>query len=84
LAELTVSTGSRRFASTGRGSDIGDEVVETVIGGTLATAPPDATHSSTRGLAANHGISHVAGLTHRSLWADVRRDPRPHLARLNE
>jgi transposase/transposase-like protein len=37
---------------------IGDDVVEAVVVDTLETAPPDATHWSTRGLAAKHGISH--------------------------
>jgi len=37
---------------------IGDDVVEAVIVETLETAPPDATHWSTRGLAKKHGISH--------------------------
>ena len=38
---------------------IGDDVIETVIVDTLETAPPDATHWSSRGLAAKHGISHT-------------------------
>jgi transposase len=38
---------------------IGDDVVETVLVETLETAPADATHWSTRGLAARHGISHT-------------------------
>ena len=38
---------------------IGDDVVEAIIVETLETAPPDATHWSTRGLAAKHGISHT-------------------------
>jgi transposase len=38
---------------------IGDDVIETVLVETLETAPPDATHWSTRGLAAKHGISHT-------------------------
>jgi hypothetical protein len=37
---------------------IGDDVVEAVVVDTLETAPDDATHWSTRGLAAKHGISH--------------------------
>jgi transposase len=36
---------------------IGDDVVEAVVVDTLETAPADATHWSTRGLAAKHGIS---------------------------
>lgn len=42
----------------GAARTIGDDVVEAVIVETLETAPPDATHWSTRGLAAKHGISH--------------------------
>ena len=38
---------------------IGDDVIEAIIVETLETAPPDATHWSTRGLAAKHGISHT-------------------------
>ncbi len=38
---------------------IGDDVVEAVIVDTLESAPKDATHWSTRGLAAKHGISHT-------------------------
>lgn len=37
---------------------ISDDVVEAVVVDTLETAPADATHWSTRGLAAKHGISH--------------------------
>lgn len=37
---------------------ISDDTVEAVVVDTLETAPPDATHWSTRGLAAKHGISH--------------------------
>ena len=36
---------------------VSDEVVEAVVVDTLETAPEDATHWSTRGLAAKHGIS---------------------------
>lgn len=36
---------------------IGDDVVEAVVVDTLESAPADATHWSTRGLAAKHGIS---------------------------
>jgi transposase len=36
---------------------IGDDVVEAVVVDTLESAPPDATHWSTRGLAKKHGIS---------------------------
>ncbi len=42
----------------GAARTIGDDVVEAVVVETLETAPPDATHWSTRGLAAKHGISH--------------------------
>jgi transposase/transposase-like protein len=38
---------------------ISDETVEAVVVETLETAPADATHWSTRGLAAKHGISHT-------------------------
>ena len=38
---------------------ISDETVEAVVVDTLETTPPDATHWSTRGLAAKHGISHT-------------------------
>jgi transposase len=44
---------------------IGDDVVEAIVVETLETAPPDATHWSTRGLAARHGISHT---TVREIW----------------
>ena len=43
----------------GAARTIGDEVVEAIVVETLETAPPDATHWSTRGLAAKHGISHT-------------------------
>ena len=42
----------------GAARTIGDDVVEAVVVDTLESAPPDATHWSTRGLAAQHGISH--------------------------
>ena len=42
----------------GAARTIGDEVIEAVLVETLETAPADATHWSTRGLAARHGISH--------------------------
>ena len=41
----------------GAARTIGDDVVEAIVVETLETAPPDATHWSTRGLAAKHGIS---------------------------
>jgi transposase len=44
---------------------IGDDVVEAIVVDTLETAPPDASHWSTRGLAAKHGISHT---TVREIW----------------
>jgi len=37
---------------------IGDDVIEAVVVDTLETAPPDATHWSTRSLANKHGVSH--------------------------
>ena len=43
----------------GAARTIGDEVIEAVVIDTLETAPPDATHWSTRGLAAKHGLSHT-------------------------
>jgi transposase len=43
----------------GAARTIGDDVIEAVLVETLETAPPDATHWSTRGLAAKHGISHT-------------------------
>jgi transposase len=42
----------------GAARSIGDDVIEQVVIDTLETAPPDATHWSTRSLAARHGISH--------------------------
>jgi transposase len=44
---------------------IADDVIEAVVVDTLETAPADATHWSTRGLAAKHGISHT---TVREIW----------------
>jgi transposase len=49
----------------GAARTIGDDVVEAVVIDTLESAPPDATHWSTRGLAAKHGISHT---TVREIW----------------
>jgi transposase len=43
----------------GAARTIGDDVVEAILVETLESAPPDATHWSTRGLAAKHGISHT-------------------------
>jgi len=43
----------------GAARTIGDDVVEAVLIDTLETAPKDATHWSTRGLANKHGISHT-------------------------
>ena len=42
----------------GAARTIGDDVIEAVVVETLETAPENATHWSTRGLAAKHGISH--------------------------
>jgi transposase len=42
----------------GAARTLGDDVVEAVVVDTLESAPPDATHWSTRALAAKHGISH--------------------------
>jgi transposase len=66
----TVSKWRHRFAGErldglvdaprpGAARTIGDDVVEAVLVETLETAPADATHWSTRGLAAKHGISHT-------------------------
>jgi transposase len=65
----TVSKWRHRFAAErldgladaprpGAARTVGDDVVEAIVVETLETAPPDATHWSTRGLAAKHGISH--------------------------
>jgi transposase len=64
----TVSKWRRRFATDrldglgdaprpGAARKISDDVVEAVVVDSLETTPPDATHWSTRGLAAKHGIS---------------------------
>ncbi len=42
----------------GAARTIGDDVIEAVVVETLESAPADATHWSTRGLAKKHGISH--------------------------
>ena len=42
----------------GAARTIADDVIEAVLVETLESTPPDATHWSTRGLAAKHGISH--------------------------
>lgn len=42
----------------GAARTIDDDVIEAIVVETLETAPPDATHWSSRGLAARHGISH--------------------------
>jgi hypothetical protein len=42
----------------GAARTVGDDVIEAVLVDTLESAPPDATHWSTRGLAKKHGISH--------------------------
>lgn len=65
---VTVSKWRKRFAADrldglvdaprpGAVRTISDDTVEAVVVDTLETAPPDATHWSTRGLAAKHGIS---------------------------
>jgi hypothetical protein len=43
----------------GAARGIGDDVIKAIVVETLETAPPDAAHWSTRGLAAKHGISHT-------------------------
>ena len=66
--QVTVAKWRRRFAvdrlegladapRPGAARTIGDDVVEAIVVETLETAPADATHWSTRGLAAKHGIS---------------------------
>ena len=66
---VTVGKWRRRFAAErldglvdaprpGAARTIGDDVIEAVVVETLETAPADATHWSTRGLAKKHGISH--------------------------
>ena len=72
---VTVSKWRHRFAEDrleglvdaprpGAARTISDETVEAVVVDTLETAPEDATHWSTRGLADKHGISKttVAGI----------------------
>jgi transposase len=49
----------------GAARTIGDDVIEAIVVTTLETAPADATHWSTRTLAAEHGISHT---TVREIW----------------
>jgi transposase len=67
---VTVSKWRRRFAQDrldglvdaprpGAQRTISDDTVEAIVVETLETAPADATHWSTRGLAAKHGISHT-------------------------
>ena len=66
--QVTVSKWRHRFAADrlegladaprpGAARRIGDDVVEAIVVETLETAPKNATHWSTRGLAAKHGIS---------------------------
>jgi transposase len=66
--QVTVAKWRHRFAADrleglgdaprpGAARAIGDDVVEAIVVETLETAPKDATHWSTRGLAAKHGIS---------------------------
>jgi len=66
---VTVSKWRHRFAADrlegltdaprpGAARSVGDDVIEAVLVDTLESAPPDATHWSTRGLAKKHGISH--------------------------
>jgi transposase len=73
---VTVSKWRHRFAQDrlegltdaprpGAPRKIGDDVVEAVIVDTLESAPPDATHWSTRSLAKKHGISRE---TTREIW----------------
>ncbi len=73
---VTVSKWRNRFAADrldglvdaprpGAARTIGDDVVEAVVVETLESAPPDATHWSSRELAKKHGISHT---TVREIW----------------
>jgi transposase len=73
---VTVSKWRNRFAEgrldglvdaprSGAARTIGDDVIEAVVVETLESAPPDATHWSTRTLASKHGISHT---TVREIW----------------
>lgn len=66
--QVTVAKWRHRFAAErleglgdaprpGAARRIGDEVIEAIVVETLESAPKDATHWSTRGLAAKHGIS---------------------------
>ena len=66
---VTVSKWRNRFAADrldglvdaprpGAKRSIGDDVIEAIVVDTLESAPVDATHWSTRGLADKHGISH--------------------------
>ena len=55
----------RRCPASGAVRTIGDDVIEAVVVETLESAPPDATHWSTRSLAAKHKISHT---TVREIW----------------
>jgi transposase len=67
---ITVGRWRRRFAADrldgvvdaprpGAARTISDDVIEAVLVDTLESAPPDATHWSTRGLAVKYGISHT-------------------------
>jgi len=73
---VTVGKWRQRFAAErldglvdaprpGAARSIADDVIEAIVVETLETAPPDATHWSTRGLADKHGISHT---TVREIW----------------
>src|ERR1700733_1255098 len=65
--------GSRMLRVRARGGGSGDDVVEAVAVGTLKTAPADATHSSTRSLAARHGVGRQ---TVSGIWRPSRYKPR--------
>ena len=80
---VTVSKWRHRFAAErleglvdaprpGAPREIGDDVVEAVIVDTLESAPPDATHWSTRSLARKHGISRE---TVREIWRAFELKP---------
>ena len=79
--QVTVSKWRHRFAQDrldglidaprpGAARTISDDIVEAVVVESLETAPPDATHWSTRGLAAKHGISKT---TVAEIWRSLSR-----------
>ena len=90
IDKVTVSKWRRRFVADrleglgdaprpGAARTIGDDVIEAVVVETLETAPNDATHWSTRALAAKHGISRhrSASLTHQREVHQVLQQDQP-------